>query len=82
MDCTSITVGLIIHGSLFKDTHFVAKDLLKLDNAINTYLINLNITLYPAFLVNIYEYLKYHHNQYYHNQPQNHIHIHIVLSFS
>ena len=33
-------------GSLLKDTHFVNKYLLKLDNAINTSLINLNFILY------------------------------------
>ena len=32
----SIKVGLVTPGLLFKDMHFVAKDLLKLNNAINT----------------------------------------------
>ena len=36
-------VGIIMHGSLLKDIHFVAKDPLKLNNAINTCLIYLNI---------------------------------------
>ena len=39
-------VGLVMHGLLFKDTHFVANDSPKLNYAINTYLISLNINLY------------------------------------
>ena len=45
------------------ETHFVAKDILKLYGK-NTPLINLNIVLYYDFSLNIYECLKYH--QYYH----------------
>ena len=41
----SISVGLVVHGSLFKDIHLVVEDLHKLNNAINTCLINLNIIL-------------------------------------
>ena len=41
-----IRVGLIMHGSPFKNRHFAAKDLLKLNNTINTCLIKLNIILY------------------------------------
>ena len=47
-----------MHGLLFKDTNLVAKDPLKLNNAINTCLINLNITLYHVSLLNTCEYLK------------------------
>ena len=32
----SIRVGLNMHGSSFNDTHFVAKQLLKLNNTVNT----------------------------------------------
>ena len=35
-----------MHGSLHKDIYFVAKDLLKLNKAINTCLISQNIILY------------------------------------
>ena len=44
-------------------THFVAKDPLKLNDEITTCLINLNIALYHAFSLNIYENLKYHQHQ-------------------
>ena len=49
-------------------TH-IAKDLLKLNNALDTCLIDLNIILYHAFPLNIYEHIKCHQHQYYHNQP-------------
>ena len=62
-------------------THFVANDLLKLINAINTCLINLIVILYHAFSLNIYEYLKYHQHQYYHTQLKNNKQIHIIQSF-
>ena len=50
----STRVGLTMHGSPFKDRHFAwletlatrAKELLKLNNTINTCLIRLNIILY------------------------------------
>ena len=42
----SIRVGLTMHGSSFKDRHFFAKGLLKLNNTTNTCLIRLNIILY------------------------------------
>ena len=48
-----------MHYSLFKDTQFVVKDPLKLKSTINTCLINLNITSYYSFLLNIYEYQEY-----------------------
>ena len=32
-----------MHGSSFKDRHFVAKELLKLNKTINTYLIRLTL---------------------------------------
>ena len=35
-----------MHGSILKDTQLFDKDLLKLNNAINTCLISLNIILY------------------------------------
>ena len=51
-----ITVGLSIDDSLFKDMHLVAKDPLKLNNAINTCLINLNIYIMLfKYALNIYE---------------------------
>ena len=51
-----ITVGLSIDDSLFKDMHLVAKDPLKLNNAINTCLINLNIYIMLfKYTLNIYE---------------------------
>ena len=42
----STRVGQILLGSLFNDTHLVAKDLLKLNNAINTCSISQVIILY------------------------------------
>ena len=68
----------------------------KLNNAINTYLTNLNIILYNALVLNIYIYLatrldvsrqniygypKYHEHQCYHGQLKNHRHIPIIQSF-
>ena len=35
-----------MHGSLLRDTDFTAKDPLKLNNVINTYLISQKIILY------------------------------------
>ena len=71
-----------------KDAHFVWSEALQLkasampatraydppkrNNPINIFLIDLNI--YHAFLLNIYEYLKYHQHQYYHNQLENYTH--------
>ena len=78
-----IRARLIIQ--LFKDTHFVAKDLLNVNNAINTCLINLKIILYHASSLNIYEYLKYHQHQYHHNQLKNYRHpynpVFFILSY-
>ena len=54
----------------------MANDPPKLNNVINIFLINLNITLYHAFLINIYEYLKRNQHQYYYNQFKNRTHIH------
>ena len=42
----SIRVFLLMHGSLFNDTHLVAKDSLKLYNPLDTCLIRLGIILY------------------------------------
>ena len=42
---------------------------------------NVNIILYHASSLNIYEDLKYHQHQYYHNQLKNHKQIHLVQSF-
>ena len=42
----SIRVVLLMHGSLFNDTHLVDKDSLKLYNPIDTCLIRLGIILY------------------------------------
>ena len=42
----SIGLSLIIHGSSFSYTNLVAKELLKLNNTINTCLISLSIILY------------------------------------
>ena len=42
----SIRVGLNMHGSSFKYSHFVARKALKLNNTINTCLIRLNIILH------------------------------------
>ena len=62
--------------------HLVAKNPLILYNVKNTCLINLEIISYYASSLNIYEYLKYHQHQYYHNQLKSHRHIHIIQSFS
>ena len=64
-----------MHVCIFKDIHVVKletstilpNDLLKLNNATNTFLINLIIILYCVFLLNIYEYLKYRQHQFYHD---------------
>ena len=47
----------------------------------NTCLSNLDIILYLDCSLNIYEYLKYHQHQYYHNQLTNDSHIHMIQSF-
>ena len=60
-------------------TYFVAKDLRKHNNAIS--LISLNIILFHAFSLNVWEYLKYHQQQYYHKQLKNHGHIQIIYFF-
>ena len=39
-------VGPVTHGSLFENIDFVANDLLKLTNTINTCLVSPNIILY------------------------------------
>ena len=44
----SVRVGLIMHGSSFKNRYFVAKELLKLNNTIN----RLNISLYYSKSLN------------------------------
>ena len=54
----SLRIGLTLHGSLFKNKHFVlsrAKELLKLNNTIN----RLNIILYYSYSLNIFECLIY-----------------------
>ena len=38
--------GRVMHGSLFKDTHFVAEHLQQLKNSVNTCLISLKIVLF------------------------------------
>ena len=63
--------GWVIHGWLFEDIHFVwlealtiiVNDPLKLNNLINTFLINSNLILYHSFSSNIYEYPEYHQHQ-------------------
>ena len=52
-------VGLTMHGSSFKNRHFVAKDSLKLNNTINTSLIKLNIILYYSQSLNTSEYVRF-----------------------
>ena len=61
----SYSIRLAAHGWLFKDIHVVnletlamiTNDTLKLNNPVNTSLINPKIILYHDFLLNIYEYL-------------------------
>ena len=67
-------MGLVIHDVLFKDTHLVAKDPVKLNNA--------KKNLHQAFSLNIYEYLKYNQHQFYHYELRNHRHIPISQYFS
>ena len=50
-----IIVALTMHGSSFENRQFVAKDSLKLNNTINTYLIRLNIILFCPLLLNACE---------------------------
>ena len=52
----SIGVDLTMQGS-FKDGHFVAKELLKFNNVINTSLIRLNIILHYSLPLNTCAYL-------------------------
>ena len=73
--------GLFIHGSIFNNLHFVGNDPLKLNNAIKAFLINLNIILYHILSLNIYEYSKCHHYQYYYNQLKNHTRIYLTHSY-
>ena len=49
-------------GWLFKDTHFVCLEVLTMlvNNTANISLINPDIVVCHAFLLNIYEYPKYH----------------------
>ena len=51
-----IKVGLAKYGLLSNDMHFVANDMLELNNEISTCLIDLNIILNYSFSLNIYEY--------------------------
>ena len=51
-----------------------AKELLKLNNAINTFLIMLNIILYYPFSLNARECLICQIYQKHHNKPKNHVH--------
>ena len=60
----------------------LVNDLLKLSNAINNCLINLNIILYCVFSLNIYECQKYHQHQTFYNQLKNHTHVYIVQFLS
>ena len=66
---------------MVRHTLKILQHLLQITNAINTCLINLNIILYHAPSLNIYEDPKYHQDQYYHNQLKNHKQIHLVQSF-
>ena len=66
LEFTSIRVGLIWYGWLFRDS--VANDPVKFDKVMNILLINLKIILYHDFSLDIYEYLKH---EYYHNQLGN-----------
>ena len=75
-----------MHGWLLKDIYtflcsetlsMFAIDPLKLNIAINAFLINPNIILYSFYSLNIYKYLKYH--QYYNNQLKNPRHIYLAL---
>ena len=61
--------------------YFVSKDPIKFNNTINTSLINSNIILYHVLSLNIYENLKYHQHQYYHNQHKIYIHVHLIQNF-
>ena len=45
----------------------LANDPIKLNNVINTCLINPNIILYYFFLLSVYEYPEYYQHQYFHN---------------
>ena len=59
----SIRIGLAKHVSLFRDIHFVANDLLKLNNEIKACLINLNIILYYVYSLSIGEYFQHYQHQ-------------------
>ena len=59
----STRVALTMHGSAFKNIHFVAKQILKLNNRINTYLIRLNIISYYSLSLNTCECLICHFNR-------------------
>ena len=70
-------IGLVKHGSLFNDVHFVANDLLKLSNTMKACLINLNI-LYFSFSLNIHEYRVYLLFQLHYEQVRNHKQCHLM----
>ena len=85
------SVGRVWHGRLFKVTKLIGPYKLEtndspklptvqtLNNSINIFfLTNPNIILCHFYSLNIYEYPKYHQNQYYHNRLKVHIHIHII----
>ena len=44
-----------MHGSLSKDKHFVAKELIKLNNTTNICLTRLNIILYNPYSLDTYQ---------------------------
>ena len=46
-----------MHGSLSEDKHFVAKELIKLNNTTNICLTRLNIILYNPYSLDTCEYL-------------------------
>ena len=81
--------SLVVHSWLFTDIYclstcivvileelaMLANDPLKINNIINTFLINANIFLYYSTRLNIYEWKEYHQHQCFHNQPKNDVSI-------
>lgn len=59
----SVTVSATKHGSLFRDTHFVANDSIKVNKTISTSLIKVNTILCYYFPLNFWEYLQHHYYQ-------------------
>ena len=91
----STSVGPALHGCLFRDTHFIGplewkanNYLLKLpiaqelNNPISVFKNKSKHYFISCLFTKYLWYPEYHQHHYYHNRLENHIHIHIIESFS